>query len=103
MKDAKIREIVLRDERTEKDVIYLGAKITDEGHLQLEGQDVGETPKKFWGDSDYEYWLTIDKEYKDTVLLWLIKERFDSDFRNDSDFRDWLKKKGIPSDFYSWV
>ena len=36
---------------------------------------------------------------KDTILLWLIKERFDT----DSAFADWLDEKGIPSELMSWV
>jgi hypothetical protein len=95
----KIREIVMSEVRTEKDYSKLIAKIDDDGDLVLEGYDVGETPKKYWGDSDYEYWLTVNKDYKDTILLWLIKERFE----DDSHFKDWLDEKGIPSKFDSWV
>ena len=89
----KIREVTLRERRTEKDVSILVAKIDDEGDLVLEGYDVGEAPREFWGDDDYEYYRVIKREYKDTVLRWLIKERFDT----DTDLRVWLDKKGIPS------
>ena len=125
-KPPKIREIVLRDEKSGKTHIYLAAKISDEGDLIMEGQDVGEAPDKYWGDSDYEYWVIVKRDCKDTVLLWLIKECFgtSSDFRDwlkedyrdtvllwlikerfktSSDFRDWLKEKGIPSKFFSWA
>lgn len=95
----KIREIVMSEVRTEKDYSKLIAKIDDDGDLVLEGYDIGETPKKYWGDSDYEYWLTVNKDYKDTILLWLIKERFE----DDSHFKDWLDEKGIPRNFDSWV
>ncbi len=78
---------------------WLDAKIDDKGKLVLEGYDAGETSKKFWGDEDYEYWLTVDKQYKDSILLLLIKEKFTS----DSKFKQWLEEKGIPSEFYSWV
>lgn len=55
MKKPKIREITLREQRTEKDVSILVAKIDkNNGDLVLEGYDFGEAPKKFWGDSDYE-------------------------------------------------
>jgi hypothetical protein len=96
---SKIREIVMSEVRTEKDYSNLVAKIDDEGNLVLEGYDLGETPELFWGDSDYEYWLVVKGDYKDTILLWLIKERFE----NDSKFREWLNEKGIPSKFDSWV
>jgi hypothetical protein len=89
----RIREIVLRDRRTEKNYSSLVAMIDDDGDLILEGYDVGEAPKEFWGDSDYEYWRMVKKDYKDTILDWLIKERFDTKLG----FNIWLKKKGIPS------
>ena len=96
---SKIREIVMLDERTEKDYSSLVAKIDDDENLVFEGYDVGETSRKYWGDSDYEYWLVINKDYKDTILLWLIKECFE----DDSHFKNWLDDKGIPSEFNSWA
>ena len=83
----------------EDDYSILTAKIMDNDNLLLEGYDIGDFPESFWGDSDYEYWLMVDSDYKDTILLWLIKERFE----NDSKFREWLNEKGIPSEFDSWV
>lgn len=94
-----INKISLRETHTETDATYLDAIIDEEGKLVLEGYDIGKSVKEIWGDSDYEYWLTISREYKDTVLLWLIKERFTSDVR----FREWLDEKGIPNEFNSWV
>jgi hypothetical protein len=88
----KIREIVLRERRTEKDVSILVARIDNDGDLMLEGYDVGEAPKEFWGDSDYEYYRVIKKDHKDTILRSLIKERSDT----QSEYKRWLRKKGIP-------
>ena len=41
--------------------VYIDA---DTGDLVIEGQDVGSFVKDMFGDSDYEYWLTIKKEHK---------------------------------------
>ena len=38
--------------------IYVDASLVD-GKLIISGQDIGEAPEEFWGDSDYEYWLTF--------------------------------------------
>ena len=95
----KISKITIREQRTKTDSSYLTAYIDEKKNLILEGYDIGKTPKEFWGDSDYEYWLTIKEEYKDSVLLWLIKERF----KTTSDFKSWLEQRDIPSDFFSWV
>ena len=88
----------------EKNHYVLDAKINDEGSLVFEGFDIGEFVKEYWGDSDYEYWLTIKAKHLPEVLLHLIKECFDRKiFTNDSEFKSWLKEKGIPSEFSSWV
>jgi hypothetical protein len=76
----------------------------EEGDLVFEGYDIGDIVEKYWGDSDYEYFLTIKKEHVPAVLLLLIKECFDTKrFTNDSEFRTWLEEKGIPSEFWSWA
>jgi hypothetical protein len=90
---SKIRKVTLREKRTEKDVSILEAYINDDGDLVLEGYDVGEAPKQFWGDSDYEYVRMIKSEHKRKILNGLIGEQFSA----ESDFKAWLDSKGIPS------
>jgi hypothetical protein len=94
-----IKKIKLMEFKTERDSRYLDAKIDNDGNLVLEGYDIGDSVEEFWGDSDYEYWLTVSQEYKDTVLLLLIQERFES----SSEFKMWLESKEIPHKFDSWV
>lgn len=94
-----IKKIEMMKEITPRDKRYLDALIDDKGNLVLEGYDIGDSVKEFWGDSDYEYWLTVSQEWKDTVLLLLIKERF----ALSSDFQTWLEEKEIPSEFNSWI
>lgn len=77
---------------------FLEAKISENGDLVLEGQDLGRLVQETWGDEDYEYWLTVAGEYKDTVLLYLLKERFES----ETAFREWLKEREIPHRFMSF-
>lgn len=77
----------------------MDAIIRENGDLVLEGCDNGETVREFWGDFDYEYWITIKADYKDTVLLHLIKEKFDS----ETAFKKWLDEKNIPWDFMSYA
>lgn len=75
------------------------ARVTSEGdfvlsgHESLEAQDIGDAESHYAGDSDYM--RTVSAEYKDTMLLWLVKERFET----DSEFDQWLTDKEIPSRF----
>lgn len=49
-------------------------EITQQGNLQLSGYDIGKTPNEFFGDVDYEYWLSVPAEHKDKVLLTLLEK-----------------------------
>ena len=94
-----ITEIEMIDSRTSEIYINLILKIKENGDLYFDGCDSGKRIKEIWDDFDYEYFTTIDKKYKDTILLLLIKEFFEDDF----EFRDFLKKKEIPFKFENWV
>jgi len=85
-----------------KTSIYIDAEIRGNGDLQLSGQDVGEGPREFFGDSDYEYWLTVSKEHKDDVLLLLIEKLYGGSSSAVSKFRGLLESKGIPCEFHSY-
>ena len=94
----KISKITLIESKSEQISIHLSAEIKPNGDLVLKGYDVGKLVEDQFGDSDYEYSLTVKAEDKDTVLLNLIKERF----ANDSEFKSWLEEKGIPHEFWSF-
>ena len=95
----KINEIKLREMEVRGGKSYLDAVIRENGDLVLSGQDVGEFVQQVWGDWDYEYWVTVKSDYKDTVLLHLIKDKFDSETK----FQEWLKSKDIPCEFTSYA
>ena len=83
--------------------VRIDVEITDEGDLLFSGQDVGDAPEEFWGDSDYEYWLKISAADKDRVLLALIEKLYSGNSSLISEIKDYLAYKGIPSEFASYV
>jgi len=83
--------------------IFIDAEINDKGSVVLSGQDLGKAPEEFWGDSDYEYWIVVEQQHKDHLLLSLIKDKFGGSAQAFSNFQDYLTKEGIPYDFDSWV
>jgi hypothetical protein len=83
--------------------IFIDAEINDKGSVVLSGQDLGKAPEEFWGDSDYEYWIIVDQQQKDHLLLSLIKDKFGGNAQAFSNFQDYLINEGIPYDFDSWV
>ncbi len=94
----KIDRIKLIESKSARIFVNLSARIDKKGDLILEGQDLGELVEEQFGKRDYEYSLKIKAEYKDTILLNLVKENF----ANDSEFRTWLDEKQIPNEFWSF-
>ena len=82
--------------------IHIDVEITGEGDLLFSGQDVGEAPKEFFGDSDYEYWLQVYKADKDEFLLALIEKFYSGNAMIISETRAFLDAKGIPCRFDSY-
>jgi hypothetical protein len=93
-----IDRIVLRDEQEGRDTRHLEARIDAEGDLVLEGQDLGPQVRKFFRTGEYEYFYKIPAGYKDTLLLKLLKEKFDEGVVLDK----WLKEHGVPYRFFNW-
>lgn len=38
------------------------------GELTVSGQDLGPYVEEFWGDSDYEYWYSFDRQNTETLF-----------------------------------
>ena len=81
---------------------FIDVRIEDNGDLVMEGQDVGDAPKKWFGDEDYEFWVTVKAEDKDIVILALIERLFGGRFGAVDEFREFLKEKGIPFGWMTW-
>ena len=81
--------------------IHIDVRIDDKGNLLFSGQDIGDAPDEIFGDLDYEYWLTVPAAEKDRVLLALIEKVYRGNATVVSEFRDFLKSKNIPCQFYS--
>jgi hypothetical protein len=82
---------------------FIHARVEDNGDLVVEGQDVGEAPQKWFDDEDYEFWVTVRAEDKDSVILALIEKLFGGRFSAVDKFREFLKEKGIPFGWMTWA
>ena len=52
------QNIMLCEQKGTNVSIYVDASLHD-CELTISGQDIGQATEEFWGDSDYEYWLTL--------------------------------------------
>lgn len=89
-----IGELLMYDIQTEDG--YNTLSVTAQGgDVYFVGVDAGQDIKARYGDWDYEYWMTVPKEYKDTMLLYLLKEHF-SHF---DEMKSWIESKNIPTKY----
>ena len=82
--------------------VYIDVGINDDGDVVFAGQDIGEAPKMYVGDSDYEYWITIPAKEKDRFLLSLLEKQFRNDDSVISTVREMLDSKGISYSSHSF-
>lgn len=54
-----VRHVVLRDERTPRDLRHLDASYSGDGDLVIEGQDLGDSVEAAFGYREYEWTWTI--------------------------------------------
>ena len=81
--------------------IRIDVRIKDNGDLLFSGQDIGDAPEEIFGDSDYEYWLTVPAAQKDRLLLALIEKHYAGKSSVISQLRELLDSKKIPCEFHS--
>lgn len=98
----RIKKVQLLEERGPTSR-FINARIEDDGNLIVEGQDLGEAPKKWFDDEDYEFWVTVKAENKDSVILAFIEKLFGGRFSAVDEFREFLKEKGIPFGWMTWA
>lgn len=98
VQSAKPNELLIRRETFDDGYSELFVRISPDGELVLDGCDAGERARETFGDWDFEYWLTVSQEWKDTVLLYLVKERFTS----AHDMETWLEERKISGKFTSY-
>ena len=89
-KKLNVMDVAQGGGRTQLDIL-----ISDTDDLVTEGYDTGPDVEAFFGDDDYEYWVTVPKEHKDWLLLNLIKDTFASDPKPSSTYMEWLKRRGF--------
>ena len=82
--------------------LHLDIIVNDADNLVIEGHDIGPAVEWFFGDDDYEYWVTVQKGHKEWLQLNLIKDAFADHPKPSSAYMEWLEQKGILYDFSSY-
>jgi hypothetical protein len=104
------RLVVLREERSSTDSRYLCAKLSENGNLQFEGQDIGDEVESILGGREYEWiWTVLAQDLPrlaralqaDGNLLPAIKHRFEGD--KAALLGRFLEENAIPVDKWSRI
>ncbi|MEA5552527.1 hypothetical protein VB713_16420 [Anabaena cylindrica UHCC 0172] len=82
---------------------FIDAELNEKGDLLIFGQDIGKAPLETWGDTDYEFWVTVAKKDKDKVLLALLKKLYSNNPSAVDEFRNFCKSAEIPFKFETWT
>ena len=82
--------------------IHIDVRINENGELLFSGQDIGEAPSEIFGDSDYEYWLTVPAAEKDKLLLALIEKHYVGDASVISTLKELMELKQIEFEFHTY-
>jgi len=94
--------------------IHITARF-EKNDLIVEGYDIGKTVNDYWGDSDYEYMVTVRKKHVpafckamglDTTDHQEILEAIALRFKGNhcySQFRDFLEVHDIECEGFSWT
>ena len=76
--------------------VHVEVYVDKETHnLVMAGQDLGKAPLQFWGDDEYEYFLSVDAADKDRLLLQLMLQVFGGDRTPRTTIAAWLDQRGI--------
>lgn len=93
-----IKKPVIRAKDFKGGYSRLSVEINKQGQIVIEGHDIGGLIPKMLYRDDYEFSWSVPADWKDTVLLHLVKDRF----AKESEFPVWCKERGIPTKFSSW-
>ena len=105
------QKITLCEQKGTNVSIYIEASL-HKGELTISGQDIGKAAEDFWGDRDYEYWLTLPpaatKEFFKLICankkknpLGVLKKKFHGT-EAFSDIRSFCASHGIEARFDSY-
>ena len=93
-----LKELVISSEQAADGYSDLKVRVNDHSDVVMEGVDGGRRIEELTGDWDYEYWVTVRAEWRETLLLYLLKDRF----ADSTSFKAWLERQDIPYEFHSY-
>ncbi len=77
--------------------------LSPSGRLKLDAQDMGKFVEEYWGDSDYEFWITIPPEAAAKLAYVLLKKLYAGREQAVTELRELCAAENIPHENGSWA
>lgn len=71
--------------------------------IRLHTHDMGPNTEAWWGDSDYEFWTTVEKEHWGDLAVALIREFLAGDRKATNRLAGLCAEYAIPHDTGRWA
>ncbi len=94
--------MILVEDRSSPTKIYIELIEGPDGSIKLDGHDVGEAPKSYFGKSDYEYGLSIPAEGVRALAIQLLAEKYRNDASAVSSLMSFCEAHQILCSFWSY-
>ena len=94
----ELSSILIHEKETEQGLTRLSAEISDDADLIIKDYFIGKMAQEVYSHDDSESCVTLKKEFKDTLLLRLLKGRF----KQSSELREWLDSNSVPYELEIW-
>lgn len=104
--------VVLHQQADEEGTVFVRARITREGALEVSGQDIGRAVESLWGSREYEWAVTIAPQHH-ALLEGALGHHGGTDplgavaaaFTGPAaiGFRSFCESHGVPHEFWSRV
>jgi hypothetical protein len=78
-------------------------RVSPAGAVRIDAQDMGESVKEIWGDSDYEFWVDVPETQLEKLLFALLREKYFGRIGAVDEFRDFCQANKIEHKWDNWV
>ena len=77
--------------------------VKEDCSVKLDTQDMGETVRRTWGDSDYEFWLDVPCTEAKKLLFALLRDKYSNISDSVDQFKNFCETNGIKCEWDSYI
>ena len=70
--------------------------------IRLSTTDAGPKVLRFWQHEEYEFWVDVTAAGVPSLILALLKEKYQGNLSAVDEFRSFCKENNVPHEFMTW-